>query len=88
MNPYDHERKWEIDSHCYPIRLAYQYWKVTGDDSVFGKTWLKSIQATLKTFKEQQRKDGPGPYRFARKTDRQFDTKSNDGRGNPVKPVG
>ena len=64
MNPYDHERKWEIDSHCYPIRLAYQYWKVTGDDSVFGETWLKSIQATLKTFKEQQRKDGPGPYRF------------------------
>lgn len=61
MNPYDHERKWEIDSHCYPIRLAYQYWKVTGDDSVFGETWLKSIQATLKTFKEQQRKDGPGP---------------------------
>ena len=88
MNPYDHERKWEIDSHCYPIRLAYQYWKVTGDDSVFGETWLNSIQATLKTFKEQQRKDGPGPYRFARKTDRQFDTKSNDGRGNPVKPVG
>ena len=88
MNPYDHERKWEIDSHCYPIRLAYQYWKVTGDDSVFGETWLNSIQVTLKTFKEQQRKDGPGPYRFARKTERQFDTKSNDGRGNPVKPVG
>ena len=20
-----HERKWEIDSLCYPIRLAYQY---------------------------------------------------------------
>lgn len=51
---------------------------MTGDDSVFGETWLNSIQATLKTFKEQQRKDGPGPYRFARKTDRQFDTKSND----------
>ncbi|MBR1927727.1 MAG: glycoside hydrolase family 125 protein [Bacteroidales bacterium] len=88
MNPWDHERKWEIDSHCYPIRLAYQYWKVTGDDSIFGDKWLKAIKATLKTFKEQQRKDGPGPYRFARVTDRQFDTKSNDGRGNPVKPCG
>ena len=22
-----HERKWEIDSLCYPIRLAYHYWK-------------------------------------------------------------
>ena len=36
MDPNLHERKWEIDSHCYPIRLAYQYWKVTGDESVFG----------------------------------------------------
>ena len=88
MNPWDHERKWEIDSHCYPIRLAYQYWKVTGDASIFGDKWLKAINATLKTCKEQQRKDGPGPYRFARVTDRQFDTKSNDGRGNPVKPCG
>ena len=88
MDPWDHERKWEVDSHCYPIRLAYQYWKVTGDTSIFGDKWLTSIQATLKTFKEQQRKDGHGPYRFSRTTDRQFDTKSNDGRGNPVKPCG
>ena len=88
MNPWDHERKWEIDSHCYPIRLAYQYWKVTRDDSIFGDKWIASIKATLKTFKEQQRKEGHGPYRFARTTSRQFDTKSNDGRGNPVKPCG
>ena len=25
MKPGVHERKWEIDSHCYPIRLAYEY---------------------------------------------------------------
>lgn len=25
MKPELHERKWEIDSLCYPIRLAYQY---------------------------------------------------------------
>src|SRR5687767_6943366 len=30
MQPGIHERKWEIDSLCYPIRLAYQYWKLTG----------------------------------------------------------
>ena len=88
MDPNDHERKWEIDSHCYPIRLAYRYWKETGDDSVFGETWLKSIKATLKTFKEQQRKNGLGPYHFQRNSPVQFDTKSNSGYGNPVKPVG
>ena len=25
MKPELHERKWEVDSHCYPIRLAYDY---------------------------------------------------------------
>lgn len=29
MRPELHERKWEIDSLCYPLRLAYEYWKVT-----------------------------------------------------------
>lgn len=83
-----HERKWEIDSLCYPLRLAYQYWKVTGDSSIFDGEWLQAIKAILKTFKEQQRKDGPGPYSFQRKTERALDTLNNDGLGAPVKPVG
>ena len=78
----------EIDSLCYPLRLAYQYWKVTGDSSIFDGEWMKAITAILKTFKEQQRKDGVGPYRFQRKTERALDTLNNDGLGAPVKPVG
>ncbi len=88
MNPYDHERKWEIDSQCYPIRLAYEYWKRTGDGSVFDETWTTAMDNILRVLKEQQRKNGHGSYRFTRVTDRQFDTKSCDGLGNPVKPVG
>lgn len=88
MKPGIHERKWEIDSHCYPIRLAYEYWKNTGDTSIFSDVWIESISLTLRTFREQQRKDGPGPYRFMRRTERPFDTMSNDGKGAPVKPVG
>ena len=88
MKPGVHERKWEIDSHCYPIRLAYEYWKISGDASIFGEEWLQSIQLTLKTFREQQRKEGVGPYTFKRKTDRAFDTVGNNGNGAPVKPVG
>lgn len=82
------ERKWEIDSHCYPIRLAYAYWKTTGDTSVFDEEWLDAIELTLKVFKEQQRKKGHGDYFFLRETDRQFDTKCCVGKGNPVKPCG
>ena len=89
MKPELHERKWEIDSLCYPIRLAYHYWKTTGDASVFSDEWLQAIANVLKTFKEQQRKDdAKGPYRFQRKTERALDTMTNDGWGNPVKPVG
>ena len=29
MKPELHERKYEIDSLCYPLRLAYEYWKLT-----------------------------------------------------------
>ncbi len=28
------ERKWEIDSLCYPVRLAHAYWKIAGDTSM------------------------------------------------------
>lgn len=88
MTPMLHERKWEIDSLCYPLRLAYHYWKTTGDTSVFGDDWLQAVAAILRTFKEQQRKTGLGPYSFERKTTRPLDTMTNSGWGNPVKPVG
>ncbi|MBR0298043.1 MAG: glycoside hydrolase family 125 protein [Bacteroidales bacterium] len=88
MRPEVHERKWEIDSHCYPIRLAYEYWKQTGDVSIFDEHWMKAIRLTLKTFREQQRFDGFGPYTFQRRTERQLDTKCCNGMGNPVRPCG
>ena len=83
-----HERKWEIDSLCYPIRLAYHYWQVTGDASIFDAVWMEAIANVVKTFKEQQRKDGVGPNRFQRRTERALDTLNNNGNGAPVKPVG
>ena len=88
MNLNDHERKWEVDSHCYPIRLAYAYWKQTGDDSVFGDVWIEAMHNILRVLREQQRFGGLGSYRFLRRTDRQYDTKACDGYGNPVKPCG
>ena len=87
-HPYVFERKWEIDSHCYPIRLAHAYWKKTGDTSVFGPLWMQAIQLTLSVFREQQRYQGHGSYTFLRTTDRQLDTKCVVGRGNPVRPCG
>jgi len=81
------ERKYEIDSLCYPVRLAYWYWLVTGDASIFGDVWLQAVENILKTFKEQQRKDGLGPYHFYRVTDRTYDTVGWGGYGAPYLPA-
>ena len=88
QDPWVFERKWEIDSHCYPIRLAHHYWKTTGDESVFDAEWVEAMRNILATLRDQQMKEGPGDYTFLRVTDRQLDTRCHVGRGNPVKPVG
>lgn len=88
MKPELHERKWEIDSLCYPVRLAYGYWKTTGDASLFDANWVQAMKLIYKTFVEQQRKENHGPYKFGRKTSWQLDTLAGGGYGNPVKPVG
>ena len=88
MKPGVHERKWEIDSLCYPIRLAYHYWKTTGDTAPLDDAWRNAILLTVQTFREQQRKTGRGPYHFQRRTEVQTDTVALSGYGNPCKPVG
>jgi meiotically up-regulated gene 157 (Mug157) protein len=88
MKPGVHERKWEIDSLCYPIRLAYRYWKNSGDTAPFDAAWRQAITLTVKTFREQQRKSDKGPYSFMRRTEIQTDTVAGRGYGNPANPVG
>jgi len=88
MKPGVHERKWEVDSLCYPIRLAYHYWQISGDTAPFDPAWHDAILLVLRTFREQQRKDGPGPYHFQRRTEYATSTLANHGYGQPAKPVG
>ena len=88
MKPGIHERKWEIDSLCYPIRLAHGYWKETRDISVFGEQFVAAMQLVIRTFREQQRKDGKGPYSFQRKTAWATDGVPMAGYGYPAKPNG
>jgi meiotically up-regulated gene 157 (Mug157) protein len=88
MKPGIHERKWEVDSLCYPIRLAYGYWKQTGDTSVFDNEWKHAMLLIVKTFKEQQRFEGKGPYHFQRKTSWATDGVPMGGFGYPTKKIG
>jgi uncharacterized protein len=88
MKPGIHERKWEVDSLCYHIRLSYGFWKRTGDASIFDSDWKMAAEMIFKTFKEQQRKKGKGSYKFGRITSWSTDTVPGNGYGNPINPVG
>ena len=84
MKPGVHERKWEVDSLCYVMRLSYHYWKTTGDTSIFDDDWKNAMLLILKTFREQQRKENKGPYKFQRGNGNPLDTQFGGGYGNPT----
>jgi meiotically up-regulated gene 157 (Mug157) protein len=88
MKPGVHERKWEVDSLCYPIRLAWGYWEATGDTSVFDGDWKEAMRLVVTTFKEQQRLHDKGPYHFQRKTSWATDGVPLGGYGYPTKKIG
>ncbi len=88
MRPGVAERKWEVDSLCYCIRLSHGYWKATGDTAPFDKEWTAAMRLVVATFREQQRKRGAGPYHFQRRTEIPTDTQALEGYGNPARPVG
>ncbi|TWT83655.1 hypothetical protein CA13_51220 [Planctomycetes bacterium CA13] len=83
-----HERKWEIDSLCYPIRLANAYYEETGDASIFDDEWQQAMRLVVSTLRVEQRKDDTTPYRFTRETSRMLDAPPFDGTSRPINPVG
>ena len=82
------ERKWELDSLCYPIRLSHGYWRATGDTAPFDETWHTAMKLAVQTMRVQQRKQGLGPYHFQRASKTSTETLPCDGYGAPVQPVG
>jgi len=88
MRPGVAERKWEIDSLCYAMRLAQRYWRQTADRTPFDDIWVQAARSCVATLREQQRKGDAGPYRFQRSSPRQTETLPLDGWGAPSRAVG
>ncbi|MEA1673157.1 glycoside hydrolase family 125 protein [Nitrospirillum sp. BR 11163] len=88
MKPGVAERKWEVDSLCHVIRLSHGYWRATGDTAPFDTAWRQAMRLVVRTLREQQRLDGPGPYRFQRASETPSDTLPLDGYGAPTAKVG
>ena len=82
------ERKWEVDSLCYPLRLAHGYWKSTGKTAVFDSEWVAAATLIVATFRQQQRLHDRGPYHFQRRAENPTDTVILGGYGAPTRPNG
>ncbi|MDF0479376.1 glycoside hydrolase family 125 protein [Vagococcus sp. PNs007] len=87
MNPWIWERKYEIDSLCYPIQLAYLLYKSTGRTEHFNEDFETGVQKILEVWETEQ-DHTQSPYTFERDTWREEDTLTHDGRGTPVAKTG
>jgi uncharacterized protein len=63
------ERKFELDSLCYPVLLAWKYYKVTGDASVFTPDVMAAFRRVLDTMEIEQDHAGRSHYTFESKTE-------------------
>lgn len=75
------ERKYEIDSLCYPVQLAWLLWKNTGRTTQFDKTFMLAVKRIFQVFLTEQHHEEASAYRFERHNTYYTDTLSREGKG-------
>lgn len=85
QNPWVWERKFEVDSLCYPLQLAYLLWKNTGCVTQFEGAFQEGVKKILEVFTTEQYHEEKSEYRFNRNNGYYRDTLSRDGKGALVK---
>lgn len=83
-SPWIWERKFEIDSLCYPLWLIKKYYEQTKDEDIFDDLFYKALETILQTFETEQYHFEKSKYFHYRPKYPQFPTLPNEGRGNPV----
>ena len=89
MRPGVYERKWEVDSLAYFLRLSAGYHAVSGGKvAPFDGAWLDAVNLVLETYDAQRGEGAFDAYRFQRVTAQASDTQWVGGRGLPGRPCG
>ncbi|MGL5868232.1 glycoside hydrolase family 125 protein [Clostridium chrysemydis] len=87
-SPWVWERKYEIDSLCYPIRLIYKYYKESNDSSFFNDKIKKVLNMIIDLWIVEQDHSKKSDYSFQRLNCSKTDTLCNNGLGTPVSYTG
>ncbi|HEU5484683.1 MAG TPA: glycoside hydrolase family 125 protein, partial [Microlunatus sp.] len=87
-DPWLWERKYEIDSLCFPFLLAHQVWSATGRTDHLDATFVIAARSAVATLTTETTHEERSAYRFVRPDTVPIDTLSRDGRGTPVGPTG
>lgn len=88
MNPGVHERKWELDSMGYFMRLSYGYWRESSNTAPFDETWLSTLKLCYRTIKSHMSYATSAAYRFQRASPRPTESLVMDGQGQPFQSCG
>ncbi|WP_163544482.1 glycoside hydrolase family 125 protein [Occultella kanbiaonis] len=88
MHPAVWERKYEVDSLCFPLQLAHQVWRVTGRTDHLDAEFARAADLIITTWQVEQDHAERSPYRFQRHDGPPTDTLTHGGNGSPVGRTG
>ncbi|WOO38461.1 glycoside hydrolase family 125 protein [Anaerocolumna sp. AGMB13020] len=87
-NPWNWERKYEVDSLCYPVWLLHEYYERTGNRHIFTFEVKLVFEEIIRLWAKEQNHETQSDYSFVRLNCPPSDTLTREGKGEPTAYTG